>query len=45
MAKIACFLSLLMGLRLHSTCNQGNKYIECAEQYCALIYAINSMKE
>ena len=45
MAKIACFLSLLMALRLHNTCNQGNKYMECAEQYCALIYEINSMKE
>ena len=28
MIKIACFLSLLMGLRSHNTCNQGNKYME-----------------
>ena len=26
MAKIACFLALLKGLRSHNTCNQGNKY-------------------
>ena len=26
MAKFACFLSLLMGLRSQNTCNQGNKY-------------------
>ena len=26
MVEIACFLSLLMGLRSHNTCNQGNKY-------------------
>ena len=25
MAEIACFLALLMGLRSHETCNQGNK--------------------
>ena len=24
--KIACFVSLLMKLRSHDTCNQGNKY-------------------
>ena len=35
MAEIACFLPLLIELRLHNTCNQGNKYMECAEQYCA----------
>ena len=45
MAEIACFLSLFLELRSHNTCNQGNKYMENAEQYCALIYAINSMKE
>ena len=28
MAEIACFLSLLMALRSHNTCNQGNKYME-----------------
>ena len=28
MAEIACFLALLMGLKSHKTCNQGNKYIE-----------------
>ena len=28
MAEIVCFLSLLMGLRSHNTCNQGNKYME-----------------
>ena len=28
MAEITCFLSLLMGLRSHITCNKGNKYIE-----------------
>ena len=28
MAKIACFLSLLMELRSHNTCNLGNKYME-----------------
>ena len=28
MVEIACFLSLLMGLRSHNTCNQGNKYME-----------------
>ena len=44
MAEIACLLALLMALRLHKTCSQGNKYI-CEEQYCALIYAIYSMKE
>ena len=44
MAEIACFLSLLMGLRPHNTCNQGNKW-KYTEQYCALIYAIHSMKE
>ena len=28
MAEIACFLALLMGLRSHKTCNQGNNYME-----------------
>ena len=28
MAEIACFLALLIGLRSHKTCNEGNKYIE-----------------
>ena len=28
MAEIACFLSLLMGLRSHNTCNQGIKYMK-----------------
>ena len=46
MAEIACFLALFMGLRSYKTCNQGNKYMETiVEQYCALIYAIYSMKE
>ena len=27
MAEIACFLSLLMGLRSHNTCNQRTKYM------------------
>ena len=45
MVEITCFLSLLMGLRTHNSCNQGNKYMKYAKQYCALIYAINSMKE
>ena len=37
MAKIACFLALLKGLRLHNTCNQGNKYMEM----CRTISCIN----
>ena len=37
MAEIACFLALLMGLKLHKTCNQGNKYIEM----CRTILGIN----
>ena len=37
MAEIACFLALLMGLRLHKTCNQGNKYMEM----CRTIVCIN----
>ena len=45
MAEIACFLSLLLGVRSHNTCNQENEYMKYIEQYCALIYAINSMKE
>ena len=28
MAEIACFLSLLMELKSHNTCIQGNKYME-----------------
>ena len=28
MAKIACFLSLLIALKLHNTCNHINKYKE-----------------
>ena len=27
MTEIACLLALLMGLRSHKTCNQGNKYM------------------
>ena len=35
MAEIACFLSLLMGLRSHKTSNQGNKYMEmCITKFC-----------
>ena len=45
MAESAWFLLLLMGLRSHNTCNQGNKYMEIYRQYCALIYAMNRMKE
>ena len=46
MTEIACFLALLMGLRSSKTCNQGNKYmVMCVEQYCALMYAIYSIKE
>ena len=37
MAEIACILALLMGLRLHKTCNQGNKYMEM----CRTILCIN----
>ena len=37
MAKIACFLALLKGLRSHNTCNQGNKYMEM----CRTILCIN----
>ena len=37
MTKIACFLALLMGLRSHKTCNQGNKYMEM----CRTILCIN----
>ena len=40
MAKMACFLSLLMDLRLHNTCVTKEIYIwKYTEQYCALIYA------
>ena len=35
--EIACFLALLMGLRLHKKCNQGNKYMEM----CRTILCIN----
>ena len=28
MAEIAYFLALLIGLRLHKTCSQGNKHME-----------------
>ena len=35
-----------MELRSYNTCNQGNKYMwKYTEQHCALIYAINSIKE
>ena len=37
MAEIACFLALLMRLRSHKTCNQGNKYLEM----CRTILCIN----
>ena len=37
MTEIACFLALLMGLRSHKTCNQGNKYMEM----CRTILCIN----
>ena len=37
MAKIACFLALLKGLRLHNTCKQGNKYMKM----CRAILCIN----
>ena len=37
MAEIACFLALLMGLRLHKTCTQGKKYMEI----CRTISCIN----
>ena len=37
MAKIACFLALLKGLRSHNTCNRGNKYMEM----CRTILCIN----
>ena len=43
MAENTCFLSLLMGLRLHNTCCQGKKIVKYAEQYCALMYAIYSI--
>ena len=38
MTEIACFLALLMGLRSHKTCNQGNKYMEM----CRTILCINT---
>ena len=37
MTEIECFLALLMGLRSHKTCNQGNKYMEM----CRTILCIN----
>ena len=37
MAKMACFLSLLMRQRSHNTCNQGNNYMEI----CGTILCIN----
>ena len=38
MAEIACFLALIMGLRSHKTCNQGNKYMEmCRTILCTNI--------
>ena len=37
MAEVACFPALLMGLRLHRTCNQGNKYMVM----CRTILCIN----
>ena len=40
MAKIACFLALLMGLRSHKTCNQGLKNMEM----CRTILCINIMQ-
>ena len=37
-AKIACFPALLMELRSHKTCNQGNKYMEmCRTILCTII--------
>ena len=45
MTEIACFLALLMGLRLHKTVTKEINIWKCVEQYCALIYAIYSMKE
>ena len=39
MAVIAFVLALLMGLRSHDTCNQGNKYMEmCTTILCINIY-------
>ena len=39
MAENAYFLSLLMGLRSHNTCNQGNKYMEiCRTILCTNIW-------
>ena len=40
MTEIACYLSLLMGLRSHKTCNQGNKYMEM----CRTILVIKIMQ-
>ena len=37
LAEIACLQALLMGLRSHKTCNQGNKYMEM----CRTILCIN----
>ena len=36
-AEIACFLALLMGLKSHKTCNQGNKCMVM----CRTILCIN----
>ena len=44
MAEIACFLSLLMELSSHNTCNQGNKCMKiyrtilCIEEEEVLYY-------
>ena len=41
MAKTACFLALLKGLRSHNTCNQGNKYMEMGRTIlCINIYNV-----
>ena len=40
MAEITCFLALLMGLRSHKTCNQGNKY----RKMCRTILCINPIQ-
>ena len=37
MAEIVCYLVLLMGLRPHKACNQGNKYM----LMCRTILCIN----
>ena len=45
MAEIACFLALLMGQRSQKNVTKEINIWKCVEQYCALIYAIYSMKE